>query len=258
MAKYVVFSFDDGRLDTYTKAYPILKKYNMPFTLNVCTDFVEHPEKYHCFQSADNKSVEKDHLVQMQQNGVEIACHGHSHLNTKKDVLDNIAALREMKVDVSKIGFASPNSEITEKNDCGLGELVQQGVIRYIRSGVQIRREGIIYAVLSVIGRITRSKKLFLFLNRRNIIREQRGVLLPSVAITRYNTVEQIRHLIDAMKDGEAVILMFHSILHETDPGYGADNWFFDAEKFDELCEMLNCTDVTVCTTQFLFQERGL
>ena len=98
----------------------------------------------------------------MQQNGVEIACHGHLHLNTKEDVLDNIAALKEMKVDVSNIGFASPNSEITEKNDCGIGELAEQRAISYIRSGLQIRREGIIFAVLSVIGRITRSKKLFI------------------------------------------------------------------------------------------------
>lgn len=37
--KFVVFTFDDGYKDTYTLAYPILKKYNIPFTIYVTTSF---------------------------------------------------------------------------------------------------------------------------------------------------------------------------------------------------------------------------
>ena len=256
MAKYVVFSFDDGRLDTYTRAYPILKKYGMPFTLNVCTDFVEHQENYNCFKSADNKSVKPEHLLEMQKNGVEIACHGHLHLNTKEDVLNNIASLEKMGVNVSNIGFASPNSEITEDNASDVLDLVKDGVLSYVRSGIQVRREGLIYSALSLAERKIHSFSLFYRLNRRCIIKNTKQKVLLSIGIHKATTVKQLLKFIDKMKDGEAVILMFHSILDKNDVGYGCDNWYFDLECFDKLCRSLSDNaDVTVCTTKELFSS---
>lgn len=37
--KFVVFTFDDGYIDNYTLAYPIFKKYNIPFTIYITTSF---------------------------------------------------------------------------------------------------------------------------------------------------------------------------------------------------------------------------
>lgn len=37
--KFVCFTFDDGYIDNYEVAYPILKKYNCPFTIFITTDF---------------------------------------------------------------------------------------------------------------------------------------------------------------------------------------------------------------------------
>jgi len=39
--KFVNISFDDGFEDVYSVAYPILKKYNVPFTIYLTTDFPE-------------------------------------------------------------------------------------------------------------------------------------------------------------------------------------------------------------------------
>lgn len=36
---FIVFTLDDGYLDNYTIAYPIFKKYNIPFAIYVATDF---------------------------------------------------------------------------------------------------------------------------------------------------------------------------------------------------------------------------
>jgi len=37
--KFVVFTFDDGYRDNFTLAYPILKKYRVPFTIYITTNF---------------------------------------------------------------------------------------------------------------------------------------------------------------------------------------------------------------------------
>jgi peptidoglycan/xylan/chitin deacetylase (PgdA/CDA1 family) len=37
--KFVAFTFDDGYTDTYTTAYPILKRENIPFSIYITTDF---------------------------------------------------------------------------------------------------------------------------------------------------------------------------------------------------------------------------
>lgn len=252
--KRVVFSFDDGRLDTYSLAYPILKKYKMTFTFNICTDFVENPDKYNCFRSADNKSVSVDNLIEMQQNGVEIACHGHLHLNTKDDVLNNISALERMGIDVREIGFASPNSAIDIKNKSEVLDLVDEGKLSYVRSGIQVRREGLIYTVLSLAERKLHSPLLFYHLNKRCIIKKEKPNVLLSVGIHKGVTVKELLKFIDKMKDDDAIIFMFHSILNKTDIGYGLDNWFFDAERFDQLCKSLSeNSNVTVCNTKDLF-----
>ncbi len=38
---FVAFTIDDGYLDNYTQAYPIFKKYQIPFTIFVATDFID-------------------------------------------------------------------------------------------------------------------------------------------------------------------------------------------------------------------------
>lgn len=255
--KNMVFSFDDGRLDTYTNAYRILKKYGMSFTLNVCSDFVMHPERYKCFESAENKSVTREQLLEMQANGVEIACHGHLHINSIQDVIDNIKALEEFGLNKNSIvGFASPESYVTAKSTFGMDKMVEDGILRYVRSGVQIRREGLIYTALTVLERITHSTLIFRYLNRKNVV-SKAGWLLPSVSITRHTTVNQVAHLIDKLKGDESVILMFHSVLNKADGGYGKDDWYFDAEKFEELCAYLKeNSSVNVCTTAELIEKQ--
>ena len=40
--RFVVFTFDDGYKDNFTEAYPILKKYSIPFTIYVTTNFPDY------------------------------------------------------------------------------------------------------------------------------------------------------------------------------------------------------------------------
>ncbi len=254
--KRVVFSFDDGRLDTYTKAYQIMKKYGVHFTINVTTDFVFHQENYTNFKSADNKSMSVDQILECYQNGIEIACHGHTHQNTKEDVLDNISMLSKIGIDVEGVGFASPNSEVTKDNCFDIKGLLAENKIGYIRSGCQVRREGLIYSFLTVMERITHSKVLFWQLNKKNIVLKRQNGILMSVAITAKTTLKQILYLVKKLKDEQSVILMFHSILNKEDVGYGKDLWYYDELTFEKLISQLNSNkDIKICTTKEMLKN---
>ena len=39
--KYVSFTFDDGRRDNFTYAYPVMKKYGIPGTLFCTTGYID-------------------------------------------------------------------------------------------------------------------------------------------------------------------------------------------------------------------------
>lgn len=258
--KKVVFSFDDSRSDFYTRAYPVLLNYNFPSTLNVITGFV-NGDKSICFPTSSRAISREELLICYQYGLVEIACHGSKHINTRSDIEKNIEELNSIGVDTKNIGFASPNSVLTldNKNKNGIWGLVENGTLKYVRTGIQIRREGLFYIIGSIISRFLHIPSIFCLLNKRNIIPfDNKNIkLLPSVSIYSYTTVKEIDCLIDRMPDNSTVILMFHSILNNTDIEYGKDKYYWDIEKFKSLCEHLKNRNVEVCTTMNVVENNS-
>ena len=253
--KKIVLSFDDSREDFYTRVFPLLKKYNMPAVLNVISGFVNGTAKMN-MPSADSKAMTSAQVVECQQSGlVEIACHGASHDNTKEGVLRNIEDMKAWGVNVEGIGFASPTSILTKANihETGIDTLVEQGILSYVRSGIRTRREGLIYSVFTLLDSKIHSNCLFYRLNKRCIIDTPIPSILLSVAVNSYHTLPQVTKLIRKMKDGESVILNFHSVLRKTDVGYGKDKFYWEEGKFVELIKILNAADIVkVCITKEL------
>ena len=261
--KTIIFSFDDARSDFYSRAFPIMNSYRIPSTLNVITGFMrDNPEHSAITCSGYREGITCEELLHCYKSGlVEIACHGAHHLNTKEDIEQNITDLKNIGIKESVLGFASPNSELTEqnKNELGIWEMIETGKLLYVRSGIQIRREGYIYSALSILDKYVHSNALFYYLNRNNIFQNDNTVksrVLPSITIFSYTKVHQIQYLIEHAQESSIIILMFHSVLKKEDTGYGKDKFSIDADTFDSLCSYLkSCNDVQLCMTKDLFNN---
>jgi peptidoglycan/xylan/chitin deacetylase (PgdA/CDA1 family) len=93
--KSLIISIDDGWVSAYTNAWPILKKYNYPFTLFVYINYI----------GSGGKSISWDQLAEMRDAGVDIESHTYSHSSLKKpgELVDKKAA-EGIRKDVAALG----------------------------------------------------------------------------------------------------------------------------------------------------------
>lgn len=66
--KPVLITFDDGYLDNFENAYPILRKYGMAGAFFIITDMLGHEER-----------LASDHIVEMAQGGMSFGSHTVTH-----------------------------------------------------------------------------------------------------------------------------------------------------------------------------------
>lgn len=252
MSKYVMFSFDDGRKDQYEIAYRVMKRYGLPATINIVTEFIDNENLFDCFKTCDNESLTWNELQEMvNEGGWEVANHGATHKNTVEDIESWFKHEQVVKNGWdNNCGFASPGSYLTEDNSSEILKLNHSKELLYIRSGKQVRREGLLYSVATLLNRYIHSKKIFYWLNKDSII-TYRPNIIKSVGITAYDTVDQVECLIRMMKEGESIILMFHSILPDKCLDKAKDYWYWSESQLTRLCEFLcNDEDYQVLTTK--------
>lgn len=232
--KYIVFSFDDGRKDFYTNALAILRKYKQTGVVNVIGDYIGSHAPVG-FLSSGNEFMNIEELKIAYEYGIEIGNHSMNHSN-------ELGAIKNFKINDDTIngggyGFASPGSEICKNNFSSYKSLVDEGEVIYIRSGRQIKRDGYIHAALYLVLKKIKSPFLFWLYQRRNIVHlNMEYDFYPSLAVDSFTTSDEIKYFISRMKDEQALILMFHSVLKKSDKGYGKDKWFNDIDMFDEIC----------------------
>ena len=255
--KYVIFSFDDGRNDQYEIGYKVLKEYGFPATINVVSSFVDLGVGD--FDTIGNKAVLWDEVVEMANGGWEIACHGAEHDNSVEGAfawLGNESIIKNGWNEAP--GFASPGSGLTESNCDEIRRLAKDGKLSYIRSGKQTRREGLWYIVKTVVNRYLKSRRLFVAMNRDCILKASDrekylagDKIIMSVGITAYDTADEVKALIDEVRDDEAVILMMHSIVDDAEARKATDRWYWETSKLREVCEYISrMADVRVVTTR--------
>jgi peptidoglycan/xylan/chitin deacetylase (PgdA/CDA1 family) len=87
--KPIMITFDDGYLDNYTNAYPIMKKYGFTATIFVVTNLVGN----------DPRFITWDQVREMQQNGIVFGSHTVNHKSltslTKEQIMDELIQSRD-------------------------------------------------------------------------------------------------------------------------------------------------------------------
>jgi peptidoglycan/xylan/chitin deacetylase (PgdA/CDA1 family) len=93
--KSCLITIDDGWVSAYTNAWPILKKYNYPFTLFIYINYV----------GTGGKSLSWDQLAEMRDAGVDIQSHTYSHSSLKVPGGNvDAKAKASIKKDVAELG----------------------------------------------------------------------------------------------------------------------------------------------------------
>jgi len=115
--KSVVLTFDDGYVDNYTEAFPLLQRFRVPATFFIPTAYIEGDVDF--FPGMVWRPLNWDQITEMAASDiVTIGAHGHSHRHfgemSSLETVDDIARCRDILTyrlgDTPKL-FAYPNGQ---------------------------------------------------------------------------------------------------------------------------------------------------
>ena len=93
-SKSVAITFDDGYIDNYINAYPILKRYKLNATIFLITDGIDNGNAY----------INSSQIKEMSQNGIDIESHTTNHCKLSHYNYDaQLKNLNESKEKIEKI-----------------------------------------------------------------------------------------------------------------------------------------------------------
>ena len=114
--KFIVFTMDDGYKDNYTKALPVFKKYNVPYTIFVASDFPDKKAILWWYELEDlllnNTSIKLSNGITYQARFYEEKC--ESFLKIREEIL-KLNQL-DLEIELNKL-FEGYNVNWTSKCD---------------------------------------------------------------------------------------------------------------------------------------------
>lgn len=236
----ISLSFDDGRIDNYNILYPLLKKYNLPATLNITTGFVRGEGRLK--RLAPTEPMNVDMVKEMFQDPlVEIASHGYYHLNTKEDILKGQKELlKDLNVEMLTQygnGFASPGTDLNLDEYQEMKQELNASHLEYVRLSLRYLSYPILKTYLRKASRLLKWPFLYRLAYQDTLMSHVENGILYSIPVLSSIKVSELKAIInEAESTGKVCILMFHSIVEDEKL---RDNWDYERTKFTDLCEFL-------------------
>lgn len=233
----ITLSFDDGRKDNYLIFKKLLEKYNIPATINIATGYIEGH-----VQAGKNPAMSKEEVLKLYDSPLfEIAAHGDMHNNDIDDVIMGKKKLLEwfQLSEDSKIGFASPGSEMSVEYIEENSTLFTKMGFEYMRTGLRISSHKRLRIIARKFARVTHSVNAFQFAYNDTLQDSVDGLSVVSVPVLHDTTFLQVKSLLDqAIKQKKWLVLMFHSIEQKNEPYY-SDTWTWDYDCFERLLKYM-------------------
>ena len=240
--KYVSFTFDDGRRDNFTYAYPVMKKYGITGTLFCTTGYIDGTwQKDESWHSA-GEAVHIDELKELQQNGWELALHGDKHTTEVEDLKCASQKMAQWGFRNRPIGFSMPNSNIAKEMLNAVIDTYLGSELLYIRAGRRINTKSFsaraLYALYTY-GHLQWAYNRFNNENLTNLNQIDKKQIY-SVVVRCKDDPEMVAKFIEQIPNNTCAVLMLHSIIPEDSKYYGTDPWNWSAARFEEFCKEIN------------------
>lgn len=249
--KYVSITFDDGREDNYSVAYPILKKYGMAATIFCTTGFIDGtwPKKEDWYSA--EKAISVEQLKELEEYGWEIALHGDKHVTDVNDAIVAFEKIKKWGIGKELYGFSLPDSINDEKK---IGEFKTELLnkkISYIRKGRKIDTKAVSARILYGLYRYLKLQMAYNRFNSSNVchIEKLDKENIYSIVVRFEDNPRMLANFIDGLPDKTCIVLMLHSIIPCSGELYGTDPWNWEDKHLEQLCSRIaEKDDVSVLT----------
>lgn len=240
--KYISLTFDDGREDNYSVAYPIMKQFGLCGTIYCTTGYIDgtwtKPEDW--YSSGNPISIEQ--LKDMQLNGWELGLHGDKHTTEVNDLKTSYLKMKSWGLVKDSVGFSMPNSSIEEEK---MNEVLDQCFNReicYIRRGRKINTSSLSSKLLFGLYTYCSQKHAYNRFNNENLnkINSFRPEQIYSIVIRNSDDPKMIIKFVEQMPEESWAVFMLHSIWPQEHFLHGVDPWNWSAVKFRYFCSELN------------------
>lgn len=233
-------SFDDGRMDNYQVAYPILREYGLPATFNITTSYIERKPTKWPFTSS--RAMTMDMLRELHADPLmEIACHGYWHNNDVENLLEGIRTLcthlgvKRLHKHGNGIALTGDRSFTFDINSAQSQLLAAD--VQYVRRSIRLLSHPTLRTLARKANRVVALPTLMRYAFSDTLMTATDGMILYSIPVVATMPARVLKTMANlAAERNAACILMLHSVVPN---GEMRDLYSLEEKKLSALCEHL-------------------